>query len=68
MKKILILALVMLPMMAFAQVTKNVKLTHAGELANQIAEGEKFSIVSLTISGPMNGKDMKLLQEIVRTS
>ena len=61
----MILALAILPMMAFAQVTKNVRLTHAGQFADQISEAEKFAIVSLTISGPMNGKDVKLMQEIV---
>ena len=60
--------LALLPMLAAAQVTKNVTLKAAGDLGNQITENEKLSIVSLTISGPMNGNDMKLLQQIVNRS
>ena len=55
-------------MLAAAQVTKNITVQNAGELSNQITENEKLSIVSLTVSGPLNGNDVKLLQQIVNRS
>ena len=68
MRKFFMTLLAVLPMLAAAQVTKNITVQNAGELSNQITENEKLSIVSLTVSGPLNGNDVKLLQQIVNRS
>ena len=69
MKKLFLTMLTMLPLMAMAQLTKNVTLSNAGELSKQIAQDEVNKITSLTVSGNLNGADLKLIQQIVnRTS
>ena len=62
----------MLPMLAMAQTTNeatlNITVANGGELEQQIKEEDRLKINSLTISGPLNGKDFKLLQDIVNRS
>ena len=65
MKKVFALLMAALPMLAMAQKSLTVKLDSAGKLATQIAEDQRFKIADLTISGPMDGADLKLLQQIV---
>ena len=53
-----------LPMVASAQNSVNIKVDSVGKLATQIGD-QKFKISELTVSGDVNGTDLKLLQEIV---
>lgn len=62
------LFLAMLPMVMMAQISKNVTVANAGELKNQISDEEKFRVSVLSVSGPLNGNDIKLLQEMVNRS
>ena len=54
-----------LPMLAMAQNSLDVKLDSAGQLATKIADDQRFKISDFKISGPLNGDDLKLLQQIV---
>ena len=61
MKRLFTLVLAALPMLAFAQTTKNVTVDAVGQLAKQIPNDEKFKISELKVSGPLNAADIKLL-------
>ena len=58
----------LLPLSAFAQVSKNVTVDSVGLLSKQIQNDEKFKISELKVSGPLNSADVKLLQQIVNRS
>ena len=64
MKKLMILLMAALPMLAMAQEKVNVKVDSVGKLATQLGD-QKFKVADLTVSGTLNGTDLKLLQEIV---
>ena len=64
MKKLIIILMAALPMLAIAQSTVNIKVDSVGKLATQIGD-QKFKVADLTVSGALNGTDLKLLQEIV---
>jgi hypothetical protein len=64
MKKLTIILLAALPLLAIAQGKMNVKVDSVGKLATQLGD-QKFKVSDLTISGTLNGNDLKLLQEIV---
>jgi ArsR family metal-binding transcriptional regulator len=64
MKRLITMLLAVLPLLASAQ-TKNVTVDSVGQLSKQIENSEKFMISELKISGPLNGADVKLLQQIV---
>ena len=65
MKRLLSILFAAIPMLAMAQGVTDVKLEAAGELSKHIGDSVKFKITELKISGPMNGTDIKLLQQIV---
>lgn len=65
MKRFVSILLFALPLMAMAQTQTSVTLEAAGQLSEKIAEADRFKIAELKISGPMNGADIKLMQEIV---
>lgn len=60
----LFLGLLLLPLAAMAQTTRTVRLTEAGTLASHISEEEKYDIEELTLSGPVNGTDFRLLRDM----
>ena len=62
MKKLLILIMAALPMLAMAQT--NVKVDSVGKLSSQLGD-QKYKIADLKISGALNGNDLKLLKDIV---
>ena len=62
MKKLMIILMAALPMLVMAQ--KSIKVDSVGKLAIQLGD-EKFKVADLKISGPLNGNDLKLLQDIV---
>jgi hypothetical protein len=64
MKRLITMLLAVLSLLASAQ-TKNVTVDSVGQLSKQIENSEKFMISELKISGPLNGADVKLLQQIV---
>lgn len=48
---------------AFAQ-QKEVNVTEAGTLGQKISSGERSTLTSLKVSGPLNGNDVKLIREM----
>ena len=65
MKRLVSILLLAMPLLAMAQTQTSVTLEAAGQLSEKIAEADRFKIAELKISGPMNGADIKLMQEIV---
>ena len=63
MKKLVIILMAALPMLALAQSVVNVKVDSVGKLASNIVEDQRFKISELKVSGPLNGTDLKLLHE-----
>ena len=61
-KSMLSIALTLFCTASFAQTM--VTLDKAGELSKKINETEKFTITSLTVSGPINSKDVLFLREM----
>ena len=68
MKRLFTIALAALPLLASAQISKNVTVEAVGQLSKQIQNDEKFKISELKVSGPLNNADIKLLQQIVNRS
>ena len=65
MKRLITILLVAIPLLAMAQGKTDVTVEAAGQLSQKIAEADRFKISELKISGPLNGADIKLLQQIV---
>ena len=65
MKKLMIILMAVIPMLSMAQEKLNVRVDSVGKLASKITIDQKFKIADLTVSGALNGADLKLLQEIV---
>ena len=65
MKRLIISLIMALPMLAMAQSQTNVSVEAAGQLSEKIAEADRSKIAELKVSGPLNGTDLKLLQQIV---
>ena len=61
-KSMLSIALTLFCTASFAQTV--VTLDKAGDLSKKINDTEKFTITSLTVSGPINGKDVLFLREM----
>jgi len=61
-KSMLSIALTLFCTASFAQTV--VTLDNAGDLSKKINETEKFTITSLTVSGPINSKDVLFLREM----
>ena len=61
-KSMLSIALTLFCTASFAQTV--VTLDKAGDLSKKIKDTEKFTITSLTVSGPINGKDVLFLREM----
>ena len=64
-KNLLSLVLALMPMMVMAQQAMTVKVDSAGQLARHIPDSIMFTIPELTVSGPLNGADLKLIGQIV---
>jgi hypothetical protein len=54
--------------MGMAQSQINVTVDSVGQLSKKIDDKTKFQIAELTVSGPLNGADLKLIQQIVNRS
>ena len=66
MKKLFTLFLLaILPLIANAQVKRTVNVETAGTLSTLISDGEKYTIDELTLTGELNGTDLKLVREMV---
>ena len=65
MKRLITILLVAIPLLAMAQGKTDVTVEAAGQLSQKIAEADRFKISELKISGPLNGADIKLLQQSV---
>ena len=68
MRRLISILLVAMPLLAMAQGQTQVTVEAAGQLSQKIAEGDRFKITELKISGPLNGADIKLIQQIVNRS
>ena len=64
MKKLMIILMAALPMLAMAQEKLNVTVDSVGKLEAKLGD-QKFKVADLTVSGALNGADLKLLKEIV---
>ena len=62
-KSMLSIALTLFCTASFAQTV--VTLDKAGELSKKIKPAEKFTITSLTVSGPINSDDVRFLREMI---
>ncbi len=51
-------------MMAIAQIVRTINVETVGTLPTLISEEEKYTIVALTLTGPLNGTDFRLLREM----
>ena len=68
MKKLLSILLAALPIVGMAQSQITVTVDSAGKLSKKIDDKTKYQIAELTVSGPINGSDLKLIQQIVNRS
>ena len=68
MKRLITIALAALPLLASAQISKNVTVDSVGTLSKQIEKEEMYKISELKVSGRLNAADVKLLQQIVNRS
>lgn len=65
MKKLYFLFLLMLlPLVASAQVKRTINVETAGALPSLISEEEKYTIEELTLTGNLNGTDFRLLRDM----
>lgn len=64
MKRHILTLLAMLPMF-FTAAAETITVDSVGKLATQLPESTRFTISELKICGPLNGQDLKLLQQIV---
>ena len=55
----------MLPMLFVAKAGDTITVDSVGKLAILLPDSTRFTIAELKISGPLNGQDLKLLQQIV---
>ena len=51
--------------MASAQVKRTIDVVTAGTLSTLISDGEKYTIDELTLTGELNGSDLRLVREMV---
>ena len=59
MKKLMIIVMAALPLLAIAQGKVDVKVDSVGKLATQLGD-QKFKVSDLTVSGSLNGNDLNL--------
>ena len=61
--KRLIILLAMLPML-FTAKAADITVDSVGKLATQLPDSIRYTMAELKINGPLNGQDLKLLQQI----
>ena len=65
MKKLFTLFLMMLlPLMASAQIERTINVATAGTLSSYISDDEKYQIEKLTLTGEINGDDIGFIREM----
>ena len=65
MKKIILLYLLMLmPLVASAQTKRTIHVPTAGTLSDYISEDEKYQIEELTLTGELNGTDIRFIRNM----
>ena len=64
-KHVLLVVLMLLPLMASAQVKRTINVETAGTLPTLISEEEKYTIEELTLTGNLNGTDFRILRDMV---
>ena len=62
-KKILLL-LMLLPLVTSAQTSRTIHVATAGTLSDYISEDEKYQIEELTLSGELNGTDIRFIRNM----
>jgi len=63
MKKISILFVCLLSLLAHGQVSKTINITTAGTLSSQLTTTEKSSITNLTVTGSIDARDFKCMRD-----
>ena len=58
----LLFLLVLLPLMASAVIERTIHVAKAGTLSNYISEDEMYKIERLTLTGEINGEDIRILR------
>jgi len=62
MKKLIVFAILVFSLNAYAQVSKSVNIT-AGNLSNALTANEKQTIINLTITGSIDARDFKTMRD-----
>ena len=63
-KKILLFLLMLMPIMASAQTSRTIHVATAGTLSTLISEDEKYQIEELTLTGELNGSDIRFIRNM----
>ena len=63
-KKILLFLLILMPLMASAQTKRTIHVAVAGTLSDYISEDEKYQIEELTLTGELNGTDIRFIRNM----
>ena len=63
-KKILLFLLMLLPLVTSAQTSRTIHVATAGTLSDYISEDEKYQIEELTLSGELNGTDIRFIRNM----
>ncbi|MCR5435077.1 MAG: leucine-rich repeat domain-containing protein, partial [Bacteroidaceae bacterium] len=66
--RLLLAVVAMMPLMAFAQHSLSVTNDSAGHLSKSIPDSIKYHVSQLKVAGPLNGNDIKLIQEMILRS
>ena len=67
-KKILLFLLMLLPLVASAQTKRTIHVATAGTLSDYISNEEKYQIEELTLTGELNGTDIRLIRDMAGTT
>ena len=63
-KKLLLFLLILLPLVASAQTKRTIHVATAGTLSDYISEDEKYQIEELTLTGELNGTDIRFIRNM----
>ena len=63
--KLLPFVLLLISLASFGQTIRTINVETAGTLSTLISDGEKYTIDELTLTGELNGSDLRLVREMV---
>ena len=65
MKRLLLFVILLVSLASYGQTKRTINVATAGTLPTLISESEKYTIEELTLTGELNGTDLKLVREMV---